>query len=957
MQIAAHPTGAAAEVEGSPPRVDPSLEIGRPAIGPAHPGHAPRLNWPAFWDRLTVRAILMVGLPMMGVLFVLTAVNAGGGVATWELVHTTIGGLLATTVAIAAARRTSGLERRLRTLVALGAASWTVGQLCWVVQVATGFVGFPSPSDIGYLGIVAPVVVALVLAVHRRLPRAEELAVYLDSAAVFLMITAVILAMYGDDLASVGILAAIVTVAYPILHLATAGAGIIVLLAIRGVFRASGGYLLLVGFAVVGFAWVEWLREAHIAMPPAGSIVNYFFTIGIVLVGLGGARWRLGEAAGPLSMRATGAIHGVLPFVALFGSAALIIVRDSTTLELGVVDVAAFGVIVLAGVRQTMLVHERGRLLDDSGHARAELELAIVQRAEADTRYRVLVESVPAAVYTDIYDPDITTAGGTFYMSPQIEGILGYPPEAFIADPELWPKLIHPDDFDATIAAYVDHWATELPFRGDYRMLARDGSVVWLHDEAFIMNEGASTGGRRISQGLLVDTTEQKRLQEQLVHDALHDPLTGLANRVLFRDHVERAIAGRHRRRRNIAVLFLDLDNFKVVNDSLGHRAGDRLLAEVGRRLSATIRATDIAARQGGDEFTILLDGVRGVAEATASAERIAAALGKPIELDGRSIVVAVSIGIAMAGGPEVAADDLLAHADAAMYEAKGQGRARNAVFDPSMRIRATRRLEMEEELRTAIEEQQFELHYQPIVDLASNRIAGFEALVRWRHPERGLVPPMDFIPLAEASGLIVPLGKLITASACRQLRVVRELAGCDALTMSVNVSPRQAVEPGFVAEVAAILESTGLQPSALVIEITESLMLDASAASDGSLRQLRDMGVQLVVDDFGTGFSALEYFKRFAVHGLKIDRSFINGLGRSREDTAIVTATLAFARALGLSVTAEGVETADQLERLRDLGCMQGQGFLFSRPLPASDLPALLAVARLTPPTTIAAA
>ena len=957
MQIAAHPTGAAAEVEGSPPRVDLSLEIGRPAIGPVHPGHAPRLNWTAIWDRLTVRAILMVGLPMMGVLFVLTAVNAGGRVVTWELAHTTVAGLLATAVAIAAARRTNGLERRLRTLVALGAASWTVGQLCWVVQVATGFVGFPSPSDIGYLGIVAPVVVALVLAVHRRLPRAEELAVYLDSAAVFLMITAVILAMYGDDLASVGTLAAIVTVAYPILHLATAGAGIIVLLAIRGVFRASGGYLLLVGFAVVGFAWVEWLREAHIAMPPAGSIVNYFFTIGIVLVGLGGARWRLGEAAGPLSMRATGAIHGVLPFAALFGSAALIIVRDSTTLELGVVDVAAFGVIILAGVRQTMLVHERGRLLDDSGHARAELELAIVQRAEADTRYRVLVESVPAAVYTDIYDPDITTAGGTFYMSPQIEGILGYPPEAFIADPELWPKLIHPDDFDATIAAYVDHWATELPFRGDYRMLARDGSVVWLHDEAFIMNEGASTGGRRISQGLLVDTTEQKRLQEQLVHDALHDPLTGLANRVLFRDHVERAIAGRHRRRRNIAVLFLDLDNFKVVNDSLGHRAGDRLLAEVGRRLSATIRATDIAARQGGDEFTILLDGVRGVAEATASAERIAAALGKPIELDGRSIVVAVSIGIAMAGGPEVAADDLLAHADAAMYEAKGQGRARNAVFDPSMRIRATRRLEMEEELRTAIEEQQFELHYQPIVDLASNRIAGFEALVRWRHPERGLVPPMDFIPLAEASGLIVPLGKLITASACRQLRVVRELAGCDALTMSVNVSPRQAVEPGFVAEVAAILESTGLQPSALVIEITESLMLDASAASDGSLRQLRDMGVQLVVDDFGTGFSALEYFKRFAVHGLKIDRSFINGLGRSREDTAIVTATLAFARALGLSVTAEGVETADQLERLRDLGCMQGQGFLFSRPVPASDLPALLAVARLTPPTTIAAA
>jgi EAL domain-containing protein (putative c-di-GMP-specific phosphodiesterase class I) len=215
----------------------------------------------------------------------------------------------------------------------------------------------------------------------------------------------------------------------------------------------------------------------------------------------------------------------------------------------------------------------------------------------------------------------------------------------------------------------------------------------------------------------------------------------------------------------------------------------------------------------------------------------------------------------------------------------------------------------------------------------------------------------MDFIPLAEASGLIVPLGRLITTSACRQLGVVRELAGCEALTMSVNVSPRQAAEPGFAAEIAAILESTGLEPSALVLEITESLMLDASAASDGSLHQLRDMGVQLVVDDFGTGFSSLEYFKRFALHGLKIDRSFIAGLGRSREDTAIVTATLAFASALGLSVTAEGVETADQLQRLRDLGCMQGQGFLFSRPVPAADLPALLSAPRLTPVATIVAA
>jgi diguanylate cyclase (GGDEF)-like protein/PAS domain S-box-containing protein len=754
--------------------------------------------------------------------------------------------------------------------------------------------------------------------------------------------------MYGEGLGPLGTLAATVTAAYPIVHLATAGAGVIALLAIGGVFRSSGGYLLLAGFALIGFAWVEWLREALVAVPPAGSLVNYFFPIGIVIVGLGGASWRLGEASGPRSSRATAIIHAVLPLIALIGSAALVITRDVTTPEPGIVDFAALGVIVLAAIRQTLLVHERGRLLDDSGRARFDLEQALIQRAESDSLYRVLVESVPAAVYIDVYDPTYSGGGRVSYMSPQIETILGYPPEAFMTDADLWPQLIHPADFDRTIAAYEEHWTSERPLRADYRMIARNGSVVWIHDEAFSMTEGTSTG-RRVSQGLVVNTTEQKRLEEQLVHDALHDPLTGLANRVLFRDHVERALAGRRRRRAKVAVLFLDLDNFKVVNDSLGHLAGDRLLIEVARRLQTTIRTTDIAARQGGDEFTILLDRVRNVDDATESAERIAAALASPIELDGRSIVVGVSIGIAMAGEPEIAADDLLAHADAAMYEAKGHGRARHAVFDPSMRTRARSRLEMETDLRTAIDEQQFELFYQPIIELRSNRIAGFEALVRWHHPKRGLLAPMEFIPLAEATGLIVPLGRLITLAACRQLRSLRDAGYIGAsLTMSVNVSPRQAIEPGFAAEIGAVLEETGLEPSALVLEITEGLMLHESAVSDGLLRQLHDMGVQLVVDDFGTGFSALEYFKRFAVQGLKIDRSFIDGLGRSREDTAIVTATLAFASALGLSVTAEGVETADQFERLRALGCPLGQGFLFSRPVAASELPTLLAATSL---------
>jgi len=934
-----HPSLTGPDLGG--PRPAPGRGVGRARLRiDPRPGAVRRPS--GLWDRLSVRTLLVVGLPAVGVLMLLALADVGGLVALWEPAHTTVAGFLATMLAFSGAHRSIGAERRIRLLVALGLASWTAGQIAWDVQVTLGVQGIPTASDIGYLGMVIPVLAALLLAVRGRLHRAEEMAVHLDSTAIFLAITAGILAVSGQNLKGVDTLAAAVTVAYPILHLATAGGGLIALLAVRGPFTAKGGYVLLAGFALVGFAWVEWLREAAVAAPVAGSPINYAFPLGILIVGIGGATWQLVASgrSGPHPMTAT--ILGMVPLIALVSSAALILVHRTTRPALGLDDVAALGVILLTGIRQTLLLHERGRLLGESGHAHSQLELAVRNQADADSRYRVLVESVPAAVYIDALDPAFPAGGRVQYMSPQIETILGFPPQAFMDDPDLWPRLIHPADRDRTIAAYNEHWATKLPLRADYRMSSRDGALVWIHDEAFSLDADPTTG-HRVSQGLIVDTTEQKRLEERLIHDALHDPLTGLANRVLFREQVERALAAIRRRRAKVAVLFLDVDDFKVVNDSLGHHAGDRLLIEVARRLQATIRPTDIAARQGGDEFTILLERIRSVDEATVTAERIARELSRPIVLDGRSIVVAVSIGIAYADTRDLDADDMLAHADTAMYEAKGAGRGRYAVFDPSMRIRLRDRLEMEAELRTALDEGQFELHYQPIVDLATNRLSGVEALVRWRHPQRGLLAPMEFIPLAETSGLIVRLGRLVTTMACEEMQALTVAGIGSGLTMSVNVSPRQAVEPGFASEIGAILATSGLHPSALVLEITESLMVQESAASVGLVTQLSALGVKLVVDDFGTGFSALEYFKRYALHGLKIDRSFIAGLGASREDTAIVTATLAFASALGLSVTAEGVETEDQLERLRGMGCAQAQGFLFSRPVPASELVPLL--------------
>jgi len=364
-----------------------------------------------------------------------------------------------------------------------------------------------------------------------------------------------------------------------------------------------------------------------------------------------------------------------------------------------VVDLLAIATIVAAGLVQLRFVRERAEVETAARNDRLALERARLQLAEADSRYRVLVEHVPAAVYIDVADDAVSDGGRLAYMSPQIGGILGYRPDEFVTDPELWPSLIHPDDRGEAIAAYVEHWQTGLPLRAEYRMIARDGREVWVRDEAFAMTE-ETVSGRAVSQGLLIDTTDRKVLEAQLRHDSLHDPLTGLANRVLFRDHVERALARRQRGRTSAAVLFLDLDDFKIVNDTLGHGAGDRVLVEVARRLTDTIRADDVAARQGGDEFTVLLARIRDVAEATVSADRLLAELRRPIEVDGRRIVVGGSVGIAMAGGRDMVADDLLAHADAAMYAAKAAGKDRHAVFDPSMRVRAWHLLETGGDLR-----------------------------------------------------------------------------------------------------------------------------------------------------------------------------------------------------------------------------------------------------------------
>ena len=569
------------------------------------------------------------------------------------------------------------------------------------------------------------------------------------------------------------------------------------------------------------------------------------------------------------------------------------------------------------------------------------------QLRDAEERYRTLVERLPAIVYV----ADFGSQGTWRYVSPQIEAVLGFTPDEWLADAGLWARQIHPADRELVLAAeeQLRSRDVEQSATWEYRMLARDGGVVWIRDEAMLI----PSDGARVPQmrGVMIDITDRKHLEERLTHQAFYDGLTGLPNRALFIERLDHALARSMRRPDDIvAVLFLDLDDFKVVNDTLGHTAGDQLLQTVSQRLVDASRADDTAARLGGDEFTILLEDVSSVDEVARYAGRILERITAPIDVGEHRLTVSASIGIGISGSGETGAEDLVRQADVAMYRAKQNGKAGFEIYDERMSVEAWRRLEMEAELRRAIEDGQLQVYYQPIYDLTSGRVVEVEALVRWQHPERGLLQPADFIPFAESMGLILDIDRFVLETACLQVRSWGAEDPASELTLDVNLSAREFRVPGIVEAVAEILRRTELPADRLKLEITESVVMIESDLTESIIRGLAALGVRIAIDDFGVGYSALGYLRRLSADTLKIDRSFVAGLGRSREDAAIVSATIALARALDLSVTAEGIETDGQAALLRELGCDRGQGFLFSPPVPADRLVDLLGAAAVSP-------
>lgn len=504
--------------------------------------------------------------------------------------------------------------------------------------------------------------------------------------------------------------------------------------------------------------------------------------------------------------------------------------------------------------------------------------------------------------------------------------------------------LLHDNDGQLFEAELVDlRKGTARAHRAEKRIRHKNGNILWVMWSASIAHDLNTGSPHFIFQ--LQDITDRKRAEEQLMHDALHDSLTGLPNRALFMDRLNLAFqrAKRHFDTR-FAVLYLDFDRFKLINDTLGHICGDQLLIKVSRRIEEALRASDTIARLGGDEFALLIEDVKNDAEAVDVVARIQQELTNPFDINGHEIFITTSIGIAYWSRDYDDPELLLRDADTALYQAKRNGRARHEIFNPTMRERASRLLQLETDLRRAVERSEFCLHYQPVVDLINFRLRGFEALVRWNHPTYGLIQPGEFIPLAEETNLILQLGEWVLIEACRQLHEWQtRFEKCADLWVSVNVSGKQFMQANFVAQVKSALRATSVAPNCLKLEITESAMMENVDFAVKTLKQIKEFGVKLSVDDFGTGYSSLSYLHRLPLDSLKIDRSFVKNLNEGDENMEIVKTIIMLAQALKLNVVAEGIETFDQIFHLQTLSCGLGQGYYFAKPLDAKTFEGLL--------------
>ena len=574
----------------------------------------------------------------------------------------------------------------------------------------------------------------------------------------------------------------------------------------------------------------------------------------------------------------------------------------------------------------------------------SQLQAEIVERQQVQQRFQESQQRLESILNSldDVVWSAAITGFKLLYLNPAAEAVHGYAVESFLSNPNLWLEVVHPADRSQAMH-FFDHLLAAGHLSLEYRILRPDGEIRWLKNRGNVVTD--ETGMPIRLDGIIYDITEQKRAQAQLLHDAFHDELTGLPNRNLLMERVTQSLRRQLRSPDyQFAVLFVDLDRFKVINDSLGHRVGDQLLVAIAHLLENCVRSSDTVARLGGDEFTLLLDGIQGIEDAIQVADRILETLKSPFQVGEHNVFTGASIGIAYNTEKYQDATLLLRDADIAMYQAKAMGKGCFVVFSPEMHAQTLSLLKLERDLRVAVERQELILYYQPIVSLQARELTDVEVLVRWQHPERGLVMPSEFIPLAEDTGQIIEIGKWILQEACSQLcELKRQFPSASTLRFSVNLASEQLQEPNFVRDVDQILAESGLEGRFLKLELTESMLMSHEEKHIQTLQQLRDRNIKISLDDFGTGYSSLSYLYRLPLDTLKIDRSFVSRMMGNPKDAEIVNTIISLARTLNMDVIAEGIETEAVASHLTHLGCEHGQGYLFSPPMSQQQLEARL--------------